>query len=185
VLGDELARLAGSLGRLHDAEPTAVVGRQGIGPAAEQPIERHPGLARQRVVERHVEHRQRHLRQTLMADMGEPLLAGIVRGRRVFDTDLAALESRDQLVEQDRHDLLRERDEREAQRPSRAAAFRLQVDQQERPMGESADARIQRPAQRDACGTRANAGDLDGRCHACAYLLGAVASAKFGGGLIA
>ena len=78
VLDHHLLGFAGDVLRLGDAEAAAVIGRQRRVAAAEQLVERHAGLARQRIVQRHVEHRQRHLRHALVAHVGERLLAGVV-----------------------------------------------------------------------------------------------------------
>ena len=76
----------------------------------------------------------------------------------VGEADLAALERVDQLFQQDRHDLQADRHEREAEHAAHAAAFQLQVDQQERPLGEPADARVEdaphRRHARGGCGCR-------------------------------
>ena len=166
VLGHELLGLARGLRRLHDAEAAAVVGRERLRLAAQQLVERHAGLARQRVVERHVEHRERHLGDALVAQVGETLLAGIVHGGCVGKIDLAALDRGDQLLDQRRQQLLGQRNEGEAQRTARAAAFDLQVDQEERHAGEPADARVERAPHRRDHGADADAGDLDGAGHA-------------------
>jgi hypothetical protein len=83
VLGHQLAGLARCIGGLHQAQAAAVVGRERLGLAAEQLVERHAGLARQGIVEGHVEHGERHLGEALVAQVGEALLAGIVHGRRI------------------------------------------------------------------------------------------------------
>ncbi len=75
VLDQHLLGFAGDVLRLGDAEPAAVIGRQRCVAAAEQLVERHARFARQRIVQRHVEHRQRHLRHALVAHVGQRLLA--------------------------------------------------------------------------------------------------------------
>ncbi len=162
MLRDQLAGLARRLGGLHDAEPAAVVCGERLGLAAEQLVQRDARLARERVVEHHVEHGERHLRQPLVAQVREALLAAVVHCRRVFEGDLASLDRGRQLLDQDRHQLLRQRDEREAQGPPAHAAPGLQIDQQERCAREHPDARVERTAHRHDGRADADAGDLDG-----------------------
>ena len=112
-------------------------------------------------MQRHVEHGERHLRHALVPHVGEALLAGVVHRGRVSERDLAPLGAGDQLLQQDRHHLEPNGHEGEAQRPAHAAAFQLQVDQQEGAPGEAADAGVEHPPDRGKRAADADAGDFD------------------------
>ena len=165
VLDQHIPGLAGDVLRLGDAEPAAVIGGQRRVAAAEQLVERHARLARQRIVQRHVEHRQRHLRHALVAHMRHRLLAEVVHRRRIGVGDLAAFDEADQRLQQDRHHLEPDGHEREPEHAARAAALQLQVDQQERALGETADAGVEHALDRHHRAADADAGDFDGGVH--------------------
>jgi hypothetical protein len=96
-----------------------------------------------------------------VAEVRERLLAGIVHLGCIGVGDLAALHGGDQLLKQNRHDLQADRDEGEAEHAAYAAAFQLQIDEQERGAGELADARVEHAPHRHDGAANAYARDFN------------------------